>query len=481
MRSSGSSRRVGGNFAEVLLVSVTLENGRALGSLRNTLLGDAEARSIRAEVMRLAIPSIGEQLLNMTVQMVDTYLMGHIGAAALTAVGLSNSMVMLTQTFVMAVATGPTAVVARLIGAREPQAASRVVQQSLMLGAAIGAMLTVVMSFFSVQAIGFYQPEPDVLVIGSTYMRIVAMSFLMQGILWVGNASLRGAGDTRTPLYLMLGVNALNILTSVGFLYGVGPLPAIGVYGPAVGTAVSMSAGGVVMLFILARGRRGLRLKRTGWRPDRSVILRVTNVGLPAGGEQLAMRTGMVIFQRLVAGLGTVAYAAHSVALTGMSISFMPGFGFSVAATTMVGQSLGAKDPDRARRSVREALRVSALAMGAAGLFLVLFSGRVMSVFVDDPAVIALGIVPLQILGMIQPLSAVSMVYSGSLRGAGDTRWTLVITALSVWVLRVPLTTLLVGPLGLPGAWLAMATDNATRGGLFWLRYRTGRWAKVKV
>jgi len=464
-----------------LLVSVRLESSRVSGSLRNTLLGNAEDRSIRAEVMRLAMPSIGEQLLNMTVHMVDTYLMGHIGAAALTAVGLSNNMVMLTQTFVMAVATGATAVVARLIGAREPQAASRVMQQSLLVGAAIGAVLTVVLSFFSVQAIGFYQPEPDVLVIGSTYMRIVAMSFLLQGILWVGNASLRGAGDTRTPLFLMLGVNALNIVTSLLFLYGVGPIPAIGVYGPAVGTAVSMSAGGAVMLLILARGRRGMRLQRTGWRPDPSVIRRVTNVGLPAGGEQLALRFGMAVFQRLVAGLGTVAFAAHSVALTGMSVSFMPGFGFSVAATTMVGQALGARDPERAKRSVREALRVSAWAMGAAGLLLVLFAGQVMSVFVDDPEVIALGIMPLQVLGMIQPLSAASMVYSGSLRGAGDTRWTLVITTLSVWVLRVPLTMLLVGPLGLVGAWLGMATDNVARATMVWLRYRTGRWAKVKV
>jgi len=464
-----------------LLVSVRLESSRVSGSLRNTLLGNAEDRSIRAEVMRLAMPSIGEQLLNMTVHMVDTYLMGHIGAAALTAVGLSNNMVMLTQTFVMAVATGATAVVARLIGAREPQAASRVMQQSLLVGAAIGAVLTVVLSFFSVQAIGFYQPEPDVLVIGSTYMRIVAMSFLLQGILWVGNASLRGAGDTRTPLFLMLGVNALNIVTSLLFLYGVGPIPAIGVYGPAVGTAVSMSAGGAVMLLILARGRRGMRLQRTGWRPDPSVIRRVTNVGLPAGGEQLALRFGMAVFQRLVAGLGTVAFAAHSVALTGMSVSFMPGFGFSVAATTMVGQALGARDPERAKRSVREALRVSAWAMGAAGLLLVLFAGQVMSVFVDDPEVIALGIMPLQVLGMIQPLSAASMVYSCSLRGAGDTRWTLVITTLSVWVLRVPLTMLLVGPLGLVGAWLGMATDNVARATMVWLRYRTGRWAKVKV
>ena len=481
MRSPGILLPTGRERLWGVELSVTSRTGRASISLRNRLLGDAEARTIRADVMRLAMPSIGEQLLNMTVQMVDTYLMGHISASALTAVGLSNNMVMLAQTFVMALATGTTAVVARLIGAREPAAASRVMQQSLLVGVTIGALLTIAMTVFAGQAIAFYAPEPDVAVIGTNYLRIVSFSFLMQGLLWVGNAALRGAGDTRTPLYVMLALNATNIVTSVLFLYGFGPLPAVGVYGPAIGTAVSMSIGGLAMLLILTRGRANLRIERGDWLPDRRVILRVTNVGLPAGGEQLALRLGMTMFQRLVTGLGTVAFAAHSVALTSMSMSFMPGFGFSVAATTMVGQALGARDPERARRSVREALRVSSWAMGAAGLLLFVFGGQVMGLFVDDPEVVALGVAPLQILGLIQPISAATMVYSGALRGAGDTRWTLLITALSVWVLRIPLTLSLLGPLGLVGAWSGMAIDNMMRALLCWLRYRTGRWALTKV
>ena len=141
-------------------MSATVDRGQVSRSLRRTLLGDAEARSIRAEVFRLALPSIGEQLLNMTVGMVDTYLMGHISAVALTGVGLSNNMVMLVQTFVMAVATGTTAVVDRLIVDREPETASRVVQQSLMLGATIGAVLTTLPSIRRPGA-QFYRPEPD--------------------------------------------------------------------------------------------------------------------------------------------------------------------------------------------------------------------------------------------------------------------------------------------------------------------------------
>lgn len=452
-------------------------------ALRERLFGDAEARQVRADVMRLAMPSIGEQLLNMTVQLVNTYLVGHLGAAELTAVGLSNNMVMLAQTFVMALATGTTAVVARLTGARDPQAASRVVQQSLLVGGGAGLLITLAMVALARLAIGFYEPEADVAAIGEVYLRIASLTFTMQGLLMVGNAALRGAGDTRTPLTVMLGVNAVNIVVSAGLLHGVGPLPAMGVLGPAAGSAVALGVGGLAMMAILLGGRGGLRLTRQGWRPDREVIGRVMNVGLPAGGEQLALRMGMVLFQRVVAGLGTVAYAAHQVALTGQSMCFMPGFGFSVASTTMVGQALGARDPERARRSVREALRVSVWVMGAVGLLLVLLAPQVMDVFVDDPEVVRQGVNPNRVLGLLQPMMAATMVYSGALRGAGDTRWTLVITALSVWAVRVPLATLLAGPLGwgLVGAWTGMGIDNVVRAVLFWLRYRTGAWTRIKV
>ena len=464
-------------------MGVIARYGRVTAVLRHRLLGDDEARQVRRDVMRLAMPSIGEQLLNMTVQMVNTYLVGHLGAVELVAVGLSNNMMMLAQTFIMALATGATAVVARLVGARDPEGASRILQQALLVGGGVGTLLMVVMAALAGQAIAFYNPEPAVAAIAAVYLRIASLTFTMQGFLVVGNAALRGAGDTRTPLYMMLMVNAVNIAISASLLHGAGPLPRLGVLGPAVGSATALGLGGVAMMAILASGRANLRLRRDGWRPDREAILRVMNVGLPAGGEQLALRMGMVFFQRVVAGLGTVAYAAHQVAITGQSICFMPGFGFSIAATAMVGQALGARDPERARRSVREALRVSTLVMGIVGLLLVALAPQVMAIFVDDPEVVRQGVNPNRVLGILQPLMAATMVYSGALRGAGDTRWTLVITALCVWAVRVPVATLLAGPVGwgLLGAWLGMVFDNVARATLFWLRYRTGAWTRIRV
>jgi len=455
----------------------------ARAMLRQRVLGDAEAAVMRSEVMRLAMPSIGEQLLNMTVQLVNTYLVGHLGAEELAAVGLSNNMMMLAQTFLMALATGTTAVVARLIGARDPRGAAHIVQQSLLMGGVTGTVLLLVMVLLAEQAIAFYDPEPAVATLGGRYLRIASLTFTMQGLMMVGNAAMRGAGDTRTPLYIMLGVNALNILVSSALLLGLGPLPALGVLGPAVGSAMALAAGGVAALVTLLRGRAGLRVERQNLSVDWPAIRRVLNVGLPAGGEQLALRLGMVLFTRLISGLGTAAYAAHQVALSAQNLAFMPGFGFSVASTTMVGQALGAKDTDKARRAVREALRVAVWAMTAVGLFLVLAADYVMVIFTDDPAVIALGGAPNKVLGALQPLAAATMVYSGALRGAGDTRWTLIITALAVWAVRIPMATLFAETLGmgLLGAWVGMGIDNVVRGVLFWLRYRTGNWTRIRV
>lgn len=465
------------------MASSTSRAARVPALIRTTLLGDAEAGAVRLTVLRLALPCIGEQILNMTVQLFNTYLVGHLDTPSLTAVGLANNTMMLAQVFIMALATGTTALVARHVGARDLPGASRFMQQSLVMGVAVGTVLLILMAGLSGAAIRFYEPEPDVLAIGERYLRIASLSFTLQGALLVGNAALRGAGDTRTPLYMMLLINAVNMLTSFLLLRGVGPLPALGVYGPAVGSAIALSLGGIVVVALLARGRGGIRLQRDGWTPDLQAIRRVLNIGAPAGGEQLAMRLGQVFFSRVVSGLGTVAYAAHSVATTGQSLSFMPGFGFSVAATTLVGQALGAGKPDEARRSVREAGRLTVLMMGTLGLVLVALAPQIMGIFVPDPEVIRQGIGPNRLQGFIQPILGLMMVYSGALRGAGDTRWTLAITGASIWLVRLPVAYLATGPLslGLLGAWFGVAMDQTIRGALFFLRFRSGGWSRIKV
>ncbi len=439
--------------------------------------------NVRRDVLNLALPAMGEQLLSMMVGIVDTFLVGHLGAASLAAVGLANQWVFMTMTLFGAIATGSTALIARFVGAKEPEQADQVLRQSVLLGALIGLVATALGVSLARPAIALLGAEPDVVALGSDYLRLVATIFFFSTLMFIGNASLRGAGDTRTPLYVMLVVNVLNVAVAWTAINGPFGLPKLGVVGSAMGAATGRFVGGVLVIGLLLRGRAGLRLRLAGLRPDWDLIRRILNVGLPTGLEQVLFRTGHMFSARIIAELGTMAYAAHQVAINALSISFMPGFGFAVAATTLVGQGLGAEDPEGAQQRGYTAYRLGAGLMSALGLLILLFPAQLMAFFTNESGVISRGIVPLRVLGATQPLLAAAMVFAGGLRGAGDTRFPMVITGAGIWLVRLPLAYLLALNLGwgLAGAWSAMALDLGLRGAFNFLRFRSGRWKTVQV
>jgi multidrug resistance protein, MATE family len=439
--------------------------------------GDANYR----RVLNLALPAVGEQMLNMTVGLADTFMVGHLGAASVAAVGLSNQAVMLVTTFFAAVATGVTALIARHIGGHDAAHADTIMHQGYLLGAFFGLLTLAFGVMLNLPTMRMLQAPADVVGPGATYLGVVALTFPLAACLFVGNAALRGAGDTRTPMLVMLAVNVVNIGVAYAAIYGLGPIPALGVTGSAIGAATARGAGGLIVTALLFRGRSGLRLRLRRLKPDIEQIKRIANIGLPAGAETLLMRLAQTAFAVTVASLGTLAYAAHQIALQAESISYMPGFGFAVAATTLVGQGLGARDPRRARADGRLSQWMAVAIMSCMGVIFFLFPAQIIGIFINDPEVIRLGIWPLRLVAFSQPMLAVSMVLSGALRGAGDTRTTLAITAGGLWLVRLPLALLLVPRFGLMGAWIAMGADLNVRGALAWLRFRGDRWTKIKV
>ncbi len=439
--------------------------------------------AIARDVLVLALPAVGEQMLNMTVGIVNTFLVGHLSAAALTGVGLSTQLIMMTIALVAAVTTGSTALIARAIGARDLHTANRVLGQSMLLGGIVGVIATALGVGFAYQALHLMGARGDALALGTAYLRIVSLTFLLSTLMFVGNACLRGAGDTRTPLRIMMLVNGLNIFVAWVLINGSFGLPRLGVVGAALGAAAGRSIGGLLVLWILFHGRSGLRLQRLPWVLNFPTIRRILHVGLPSGAEQLLLRLGQISFARIVAALGTTAYAAHAVALNTESLSFMPGFGFAVAATTLVGQGLGARDDRLAERYGYVSYALGAAVMGLMGVIFILFARPLVSIFTDDAEVIALATGPLRLIGFVQPMLAAMMIFAGALRGAGDTRAPMLITGAALWLVRVPLGALFVLVLGwgLQGAWTVMAIDLSLRGACNYLRFRGGRWKTVKV
>jgi MATE family multidrug resistance protein len=439
--------------------------------------------SLRRQVLRLALPAAGEQLLSMMVGIVDTILVGHLGAPALAAVSLANEWVFFVIVLFWAIATGAMALVARSVGAKDSETANGAMGQSMLIGALVGLVATALVVWLAEPALALMGAEPQVLRDGVTFLRIAALVFPLTGVMFVGNACLRGAGDTRTAMVVMAVVNVLNIAVAWTAINGPFGLPRLGVAGSALGAVAGRAGGGLLVVALLLRGRAGLKLDVGALRLNMGLVKRVMRVGLPTGMEYMAWRVGMMVFTRAVASLGTVAVAANTVVLRAESFAFMPGLGFAVASTALVGQGLGAGDPRRAERSGYIAFQLAALVTGSLGLILVLAPQTFIKLFTDDPSVIQSAILPLQIMCALEAPQSAAFVFAGGLRGAGDTLYPMLVTFVVIWVIRVPAALILGVALGfgLAGAWAGMAIELALRGLIYFRRFRRGAWKLIEV
>lgn len=441
--------------------------------------------SLYKSVFILAWPAIIEMLLHMTVGLVDTAMVGRLGAGALAAVGLGNQLMVLSTVVLSAIGTGNTALVARFVGAKDSKAAGQAAKQAVYLAIGIAVITESLLLIFceSILSFLFRSTELEVLSLSSQYVKIVALALMFNYCLVLINSTLRGAGDTRSPMRISAIINIINIIGNSVLIYGLGPIPALGVKGAAIATALAQTVGGVLVFRRLLKSDRIHASFSWSIRIDVLMIKRILNVGIPAAIEQGSLRIGQLFYTIMIASLGTVAYAAHQVALHAESISFNPGFGFALAATTLVGQNLGASQPERAEQSGHAAGHLAIFFMSFMGLVFFLFSEQIVCLFTPDEAVITLAGICLKIVAVSQPALAVQMVYSGGLRGAGDTRGILWITLAGFVVVRLGLTYILAIVLeyGLIGAWIAMGIDLYFRATLMLLRFRKGQWKSLKL
>ena len=385
-------------------------------------------------VLKLAWPAVVEQILFAGVDLTDLYIVGHLGAAALSAVGLTGQVSMLAIAFFGAIATGCMALVARHIGAGEQADAGRTLQQSLSSALALGCAAGAIAWLFAPDILAALGAEPDVVELGAPFMRAIAASLPLTAIAFSGMAAMRAAGDTRTPMQLTGLQLVVNAVLGLALVYG--PL-RMGVLGSGLATLIARSVTGLRVLWLLWRRGSGARLARDGWKPDWPRLRRILNVGLPAGVEQVLLQFALINVAVVIAGLGTVTYAAHNVAIRIISLSFLPGWGFAVAAPTLVGQGLGANDPRRARDSAYAAFRLALGVMLGMAAVLFLFAEPILRIFTSDPAVVAEAVTAIHVGALSQPSMAASFVFMGALRGAGDTRTTLAITVASIWIVRL--------------------------------------------
>ena len=439
---------------------------------------------LNRKMLALAVPSLVENILHTLLGFVDMIFVGQLGPAALAGVGLGIQWMFTLQVLFMGLSVGNTALVARAIGAGDARDAFRIAKQSLLLAATLSIGIALIGFFFANEIIRMMGADPNVTEIGSGFLRIVATFSISLGIMFIGGGTLRGAGDTRTPMLITLFINAINIALAYLLIFGNFGFPRLGTNGSALATTIARTIGAGLILYVLFKRGKFLRLNWRGeWGFHRDAIKRILNIGGPAAAEQIVMQFGFIGFSVIVLLLGTNDLAAQQIAFNIAGFSILPAFAFGVAALTLVGQNLGAQQPDHAQESAWHALKSGTLWMCVMGVGFFVWRGWLVSLYTQDPEVQRLGEMLMIFLAFAQPAQAISIVLGSALRGAGDTRATLVITFIGIWLIRDAVGFLMgiVFGLGLFGVWIGWIADFALRALLVYLRFRAGKWKTLRV
>jgi putative MATE family efflux protein len=395
----------------------------------------AEAPALlRRRVLRLAWPVIGENMLETALDIVNTVLVAGIGAAALAGVGSGLQIMFFVIAALSALSVGSSILVAQAVGARDTARASQVARQSMIWSGILAIPLALVGFWLAGPIMGIFGLAPEVAQIGTDYLRVAMGTGVVLVALLIGGGVLRGAGDSRTPMLVTMVANVVNLGLAYGLIYGHFGLPALGAVGSAWAAFFSRGLALCLMLWALWRGHNGVSIAGPGsWRPNWTVARRVLGLGVPSSLEQVLLTTGFLVLTILVAHLGTAALAAQRIAISALSFSFLPGIGLGLAATALVGQSIGAGRPDSAATVGRIATVWAVIWMSGFGAAMLIGATPIMRLFSTDPAVVGIGAAGLRVMALTQPFWAVRMAGSGALRGTGDTRYPLVVGTAGIW------------------------------------------------
>jgi putative MATE family efflux protein len=454
-------------------------------------------------VLMLALPVLAQQGLYFAVNLSDLYLAGHLPVppehrdAVLSARTTAHYVAWFITCYNVLVTVGSTALVARFVGAGERRLAVEVTHQSLLLACGMAAVAsTLGLAGGLGIMVEWLRLEGVAAEYAAAYLQPLFLLLVFQIVEAAGIACLVGAGDTRTGLWVMVGVAVVNIPLAWGFGWGLGPLPELGFVGIAVGTALSHTLGGIVVVIRLIQGRFGLRLHLSLLRPRFDLLYRLLRVSVPAALDSLSVVAGQFWFLGIVNGLGRQASAAHGIALVWESLGYLSGAAFATAAMTLVGQNLGAGRPREATRAGWMAYALGCGVMSLMGLIFWTLAPEMFALFCGEPGdapIIALGVPVLRLIAFTMPALASTIVFTYALRGAGDTRVPVLFTWTGFFVVRIPLAYWFTGPaaspgelwsglgLGLLGAWWAMFADLLVRGLFFLWRFARGAWQRQKV
>jgi putative MATE family efflux protein len=444
---------------------------------------DLTSGSLLRGIFRLAGPMfLSAQLQNLQT-LIDLFWVGRLGADAVAALSIGGTILMLLFPFVMGMAVGTVALVARYIGAGRPAEAADTARQSLLISFFVGLLTGFACIPFTRPLCMLLGATPEVAALGVQYLNVSFAGSYTVFVLFTASSTIQGAGNSVIPMLAMVLANLINLILDPLFIYGYGAFPALGLEGAALATVLSQGIAVLYLLYCLHRGKAGLAVHFTSLRVDWEIAGRILRIGMPGGGQMLARSLMALALTRVVAGCGMLALAAYGIGMRFHMIVLMPSFALGNAAATMVGQNLGAARPDRAHRCAWLATGIACAVTAGATLILVAFASPLMRIFTPDPEVIHIGAEYLVIVSFFYLFAAVAVVLSRAMMGAGDSMASMILTIVCLWGIQMPLAIWLSRAMHPPtqGIWWAIAATLTAHGILTGMWFQTGRWKHKRI
>ena len=454
--------------------------------IKDAILGkelDYTSISIKRAIFMLAIPMILEMLMESVFALVDIIYVSRVSVNAVATVGLTESVLTLVYALAIGLSMAATAVVARRIGEKDRKGANETSIQVIFLGIFISLIISAIGLLYPKEILGLMGGETTLIEEGFGYTKVLLGGNITVVLLFLINAIFRGAGNASIAMWTLILSNVLNIILDPIFIFGLGPIPAYGVEGAAIATTIGRGTAVVAQLFILFYGVGKIKILIKDLVLNLSVMMNLIKVSLGGIGQFLIGTSSWVFLMRIMSEFGSEVLAGYTIAIRIMMFTLMPAWGLSNAAATLVGQNLGAKQPDRAEKSVWITGKYSAFFMGAVSLVYFFFSPLFLAWFSTNPEVIKYGTLCLQIIAAGYIFYGYGMVVIQSFNGAGDTKTPTYINFICFWIFQLPFAYIMsiLLDFGPSGVFLAITLAEVLIAVIGILLFKKGKWKTVQV
>lgn len=434
-------------------------------------------------ILLLSIPAVLEMIMESVFVIVDIYFVSRLGADAVATVGITESMVTIIYAIAIGLGTATTSMVSRRIGEKNPDAASRVAFQAILTGLAASVLIGIPGALYSEQLLDMMGASKPIVENMSGYTRIMLGGNVVIMMLFIINAIFRSAGDAAVAMKVLWIGNIINIILDPCLIFGLGPFPAMGVTGAAIATSIGRGTAMLVQFYLLFFGKKRIQLSFKHLNVDIKIMKKLIKLSFGSIGQNLIGTTSWIALVRIISIFGSEVVAGYTIAIRIIGFTILPSWGISNASSTLVGQNLGAKKPDRAERAVWVTGWVNMILLGIIGLILFLFPEPFIRLFIDNENVIKSGVLGLRIISIGFIAYGLGMVLVNSFNGAGDTSTPLKINIFAFWLVEIPLAWLLAIKAGFneEGVFIAIVVAESLMTLIAWLVFRKGKWKLKEV